>query len=186
MFGALPLVLAVIVGCVSTGDDDDDDSATTGTTEPEDIEMEADDFRALGDMTAVRRFFLDNPLGHLDEAIAVAENPDGGTYPVGTVIQLIPQEAMVKRAPGFDPASNDWEFFELTVTEEGTEINTRGGSEVVNQFGLSCVECHNKAEPEFDLICEHTHGCDPLPPPLDDVEVIASVQNSDPRPTTGD
>lgn len=186
VLGAVPLVFAVIAGCVSTGDDDagTDQAATTTTeAEPEDLEMEADDFVALEDMTAVRGFFMANPLGHLDEAIAVAENPEGGTYPVGTVIQLIPQEAMVKRTAGFDPASNDWEFFELTVSEEGTEISTRGGSEVINFAGLPCVDCHQKAEPQFDFVCEKDHGCDPLP--VDD-DVIQGLKDSDPRPTSSD
>ena len=60
--------------------------------------MEADDFVNINDMTAVRGYFIDNRLGHLDEALAVANDPAGGTYPVGTIIQLVPQEAMVKRA----------------------------------------------------------------------------------------
>lgn len=183
IFIAVPVVVAVIVGCGSNADDGASNAEPQAEAEPEDLVMEADDFVALTDMTAVRGFFMDNPLGHLDEAVAVAENPDGGTYPVGTVIQLIPQEAMVKRAPGFDPDSNDWEFFELEVTEVGTEITTRGGSEVVNQFGLSCTTCHEEAEPQFDFICEKDHGCDPLPPPLDDEDVIRSVQESDPRPS---
>ena len=39
--------------------------------------MEADDFVNINDMTAVRGFFVANPLGYLDEAIAIAEaNPD--------------------------------------------------------------------------------------------------------------
>ena len=52
----------------------------------------------------------------LDYMKQCANNPDGGVYPVGTVIQLVPQEAMVKRAAGFDPATNDWEFFSLDVS----------------------------------------------------------------------
>jgi hypothetical protein len=176
---AIPVVMALVVACSSSSDDGDDAAPTTTTTEPEDLEMRADDFVNIHDMTPVRGFFIDNPLGHLDEAVAVAEDPEGGTYPVGTVIQLVPQEAMVKRAPGFDPDSNDWEFFSLEVTEDGTDIVTRGGAEVINQFGLSCASCHSKAEAQFDFVCEDTHGCDPLP--IGD-EVISSVQEADPRP----
>ena len=182
---ALPVLAAVVVACSSGGGGGDDDAAadddgTTTTTEPEDLVMEAADFANVNDMTPVRGFFVDNKLGHLDEAIAVAEDLDGGDpYPVGTIIQLVPFEAMVKRAPGFAPDVNDWEFFELKVSAEGTEINKRGGAEVINQFGGSCADCHRLAKPEFDFICEDTHGCEPLP--IGD-DVIQGVQAADPRP----
>ena len=181
---AIPVVLAVVVGCSSGSDGGDGggDAGATTTTQPEDVVVESDDFTALADMTPVRGFFVSNVLGHLDEAVEVAESPDGGVYPVGTVIQLIPQEAMVKRAPGFDRASNDWEFFTLDATAQGTTILTRGGSEVINRFsGSSFASCHSAAEPQFDFVCEDTHGCEPLPVPDD---VIAAIQQSDPRPAT--
>jgi hypothetical protein len=178
---AIPVVLAVVVGCGSSGGDGDDEEAgTTTTTAVEDVEVQADDFMALGDMTPVRGFFINNLLGRLDEAVAVAENPDGGVYPVGTVIQLIPQEAMVKRAEGFSPQTNDWEFFTLDATAAGTTIVTRGGAEVLNRFsGTSCAGCHSAAEPQFDMVCENTHGCASLGVPD---EVITTIQQSDPRP----
>ncbi|MCC5950628.1 MAG: hypothetical protein JJU45_00885 [Acidimicrobiia bacterium] len=166
--------------------DGDTDGGTDGGTdgetvgEGEDFEAQANDFIALADMAKVRGMFIDNPLGYLDEAIAVAENPEGGRYPVGTVIQLIPQEAMVKRAPGFDPASNDWEFFELAVDEDGTRILNRGGSEIINQFGMSCADCHKQADERFDMICEKDNGCEPLP--LGD-DFFEALQVGDPRPT---
>ncbi|HEY3143391.1 MAG TPA: hypothetical protein VGJ86_19795 [Acidimicrobiales bacterium] len=179
---AIPVLLGIIAAC---GSDDDSSTAdkkdsTTTTTEPEDLEMQADDFVSLKDMTPVRGFFVDNPLGHLDEAVAVAEDLDGGgEYPVGTVIQLIPFEAMVKRAPGFDNLTNNWEFFSLEVSAEGTKIVTRGSRDVINQFGGNCFDCHSRAKPEFDFICEKDHGCDPLP--IGD-DVIHAVQEGDPRP----
>jgi hypothetical protein len=188
IFVALPVIAAVVVAC-SSGDDDDAAQTSdrgadeTTTTAPEDFEMQAADFVNIHDMTPVRGFFVDNKLGHLDEALEVANDPEGGgAYPVGTVIQLIPQEAMVKRAPGFDADSNDWEFFALEVTAEGTEITTRGGAEVINQFGGSCADCHSLARPEFDFVCEKDHGCEPLP--IGD-DVIHSVQEGDPRPRAG-
>ena len=105
----------------------------------------------------------DYVLGRLDETLAVAQNPEGGAYPVGTVIQLIPTEAMVKRAPGFSPLTFDWEFFFLGVSASGTTIEARGTTEVVNGFGGNCYDCHVKAEPQWDLVCETDHGCDPIP-----------------------
>jgi hypothetical protein len=191
---AAQLVVALAVGCGTAGDDDraegsgdgtttESTAGTTTTTEPEDFVAEADDFVNLHDMTRVRNLFIDNPLGHLDEAVAVAESPDGGQYPVGTIIQLIPQEAMVKRAPGFSPDFGDWEFFELDVSAEGTAIVNRGGREVVNRFGgFSCANCHAKADPQWDFVCEDDHGCDPLP--IQD-EVFIALQDADPRPRLG-
>ena len=180
---AIPIVIAVAVGCSSGDDDGDDASGTTGTTDTtavEDVVVDAADFKPLAEMTRVRGFFVDNVAGDLDGTLAVANDPEGGAYPVGTVIQLIPQEAMVKRAPGFDPDSNDWEFFTLDVTAAGTTIVTRGGSEVINRFsGTSCAGCHSAAEPQFDFVCENDHGCAPLPVGDD---VITAIQNADPRP----
>jgi hypothetical protein len=186
---AAPIVVAAFalaLGACSSGDDGTDaasDGTEAGdgaaTTVVEDLVMGADDFVNILDMTPVRGYFIDNRLGHLEEAIAVANDPAGGTYPVGTIIQLIPQEAMVKRAAGFSPATNDWEFFSLAVSPEGTEILARGGPDVINQFGGSCADCHSAAEPQFDLVCEDTHGCAPLP--IGD-DVIQAVQASDPRP----
>jgi hypothetical protein len=183
IFVAVPVLAAIAVAC-SSGDDDSADTAagagSTTTTAPEDFEMQASDFVNIHDLTPVRGFFVGNELGHLDEALAIANDTGGGgAYPVGTVIQLIPQEAMVKRAPGFDPDSNDWEFFALDVTAQGTQITTRGGAEVINQFGGSCADCHSLAKPEFDFVCEKDHGCEPLP--IGD-DVIKAVQDSDPRP----
>jgi hypothetical protein len=177
---AIPVVIAIAVGC-SSADDGDAASGTTDTTDTTpDVAVGASDFKPLAEMTRVRGFFVDNVAGDLEATLAVANDPDGGTYPVGTVIQLIPQEAMVKRAAGFDPDSNDWEFFTLDVTGAGTTIVSRGGSEVVNRFnGTSCAGCHGAAEPQFDFVCEHDHGCAPLPVGDD---VITAIQNADPRP----
>jgi hypothetical protein len=154
-------------------------AGSTTAAPPEDLVMTAADFRNIHTMTRVRGFFVDNRLGHLTEALRVANSPGGGTYPVGTILQLVPQEAMVKRRTGFSPATHDWEFFSLQTTAAGTAILTRGGAEVVNRFGGSCAGCHGAAKPQFDMVCEHTHGCAPLP--IGD-DVIAVVQRADPRP----
>lgn len=173
---AAAVTTAVMTACSATPSRQ---AETRTTRAAEDLAMNADDFRALRSMTAVRGFFVDNRIGHLAEALRVANSPNGGTYPVGTVIQLVPQEAMVKRRPGFSPATRDWEFFSLKVSAAGTQILRRGGSEVVNQFGGSCAGCHSAADERFDMVCEHNHGCAPLP--ISDA-VIAAVQRADPRP----
>jgi hypothetical protein len=170
-------------GCAGSAADDAGDaptSITSGADRGEDFEATATDFTNLADMTRVRGFFIDNRIGRLDEAVALATAGGEGTYPVGTIIQLIPQEAMVKRYEGFDPSSNDWEFFELDVSDAGTVIHQRGGAEIVNRFGSgSCAACHSAAGDKFDFVCEDTHGCDPLPVSRD---LIEGLQQSDPRP----
>lgn len=178
---ALLVVGSMVAGCAkSTSEQQSATSATTASVSSEDFEAQAADFVNLADMTAVRGFFIANQSGHLDEALAVANADEGGVYPVGTVIQLIPQEAMVKRRAGFDPGSNDWEFFELDISEDGTVIHNRGGAEIVNRFGSgSCSSCHAQADAKYDFVCEDTNGCEPLP--IAD-EVITGLQQSDNRP----
>ena len=140
--------------------------------------MQAEDFGCILDGTPVRAFYLQNRLGHLDQAMTVANSSDGGTYPVGTLIQLIPLEAMVKRAAGWNASTNDWEFFALSVSGSTTTITARGADDVVNAFGGNCFACHSQAEPQWDLICESTHGCDPLP--FGD-DIVTQMQNADAR-----
>ncbi len=136
------------------------------------------DFKCIRDMHPVRGFFVDNLLGDLEGTIAAAETETGAVYPAGSVVQLVPGEVMVKREAGYNEATKDWEFFELDVSAAGQTIRVRGADDVVNQFGGNCLECHAKAKPEFDLICEQTHGCDPIP--LTPV-MVKAIQNTDPR-----
>lgn len=138
----------------------------------------ADTFACLSDMTKVRHFYVDNVNGELEATIAVAESTTGGTYPEGSVVQLVPGEAMVKREAGFNTKTSDWEFFELDVDTNGTHIRKRGVDDVVNRFGGNCFDCHVKAEPQWDLVCDNFHGCDPIPLTR---SVIATLQKTDPR-----
>jgi hypothetical protein len=157
------------------------DAGTTESTETGggvDPILEAEDFGCILDWPKVHRFRVTNVLGDIDATLAVANSGVGGDYPVGSLIQLIPTEAMVKRAPGFAPAAHDWEFFSLSVSAAGTEILDRGSDQVVNAFGGNCFDCHAKAEPQWDFVCEQDHGCDPLPFTQ---EQIDAVQNADPR-----
>ncbi|HEX4870422.1 MAG TPA: hypothetical protein VFV15_06865 [Moraxellaceae bacterium] len=140
-------------------------------------------FKCLTAMTAVRGFFVDNLAGNLEGTLAAARNPAGTPYPPGSVVQLVPTEVMVKREPGFSPVTRDWEFFELDVDDKGSRIRKRGFAEVNNRFGKNCFACHAAARPEFDLVCEQTHGCEELPIPR---YVIRSLQATDPRCTVRD
>jgi hypothetical protein len=143
-------------------------------------EAAAETFRCIRDMTPVQHFYVDNLQGPgaLVQTVAVASSAEGGVYPPGSVVQLVPTEVMVKREPGFNPATRDWEFFELDVSAEGSSIRARGFAEVVNRFGGNCFACHVKARPEWDLICGKDHGCDPIPltPAM-----ISAIQKTDPR-----
>ena len=94
----LPAILCGIVFSLSVGVGGAEDSAVQGKGE-----IDAKSFRCIMDMTHVRQFYVDNLLGNLDATLAVANSAAGGTYPPGSVIQLIPGEAMV---------NHDWEFFE--------------------------------------------------------------------------
>jgi hypothetical protein len=175
--GLIVLVTAIVfAACSSSGGGE---TRATTTTKPQDVVMRDQDFPALADMTKVGNYFVANELGHLQEALAVARSPEGGRFPVGTLLQLVPQEAMVKRRAGFSPRTRDWEFFFLDTSSTGTRIVRRGTMDVVNRFGGNCASCHLGAEPRFDMICQHDHGCAPLPVGED---VIAAVQQADPRP----
>jgi hypothetical protein len=178
---SLAVALVITAGTGACGGDDGDASAprSTTTAPAEDLDMKPTDFRPLRTMTKVRGFFIDNRLGHLEDAVRVANSPTGGVYPVGTIIQLVPQEAMVKRGKGWSPSTNDWEFFFLNTSAAGTEIVTRGKEDTVNRFGGNCADCHSLADARYDFVCEQDHGCEPLPVGRD---VIEAIQNADPRP----
>src|SRR3954449_2083748 len=137
---ALAVTALVLAACGSHGSTAAKPSSSSST--PEDAELVAGDFPNINTMTPVGDHFVTNVRGHLDEALAVARSAAGGKYPVGTMIQLVPQEAMVKRHAGFSPATNDWEFFSLAVSPTGTTVLSRGGAEVLNRFGGSCSGCH--------------------------------------------
>lgn len=120
-------------------------------------------FHCISEMTHVRHFYVDNLAGNLKGTVHAANSTTGATYPVGSVLQLVPTEVMVKRAKGFNAATRDWEFFELDVSPKGSKIRTRGFVEVNNRFGGNCFGCHVKARPEWDLVCDNSHGCDAIP-----------------------
>jgi len=135
-------------------------------------------FRCMTEMTHIGRFYVDNLVGNLKGTTQVAESMTGGLYPVGSVLQLVPTEVMVKREKGFNAATRDWEFFELDVSPTGSTIRKRGFVEVVNRFGGNCFICHIRARPEWDLVCDTTHGCESIPITI---AMINALQRTDPR-----
>lgn len=135
-------------------------------------------FRCIRQMTPVRHFYVDNLLGDVKATLQAANAPGGAVYPTGSVVQLVPTEAMVKREPGFNPATGDWEFFELQVDSQGTKIGKRGFAEVNNRFGKNCFACHAPARQPWDFVCETGHGCEPIPITH---QMTGALQRSDPR-----
>src|SRR5213594_3543211 len=119
------------------------------------------DFRCLlkGKRVEGHTFVLFNRNhARLRRAIHLARKGEPGEhYPVGTIVQLFPFEAMVKRGGGFNPDVDGWEFFQLSVTPSGTQIVSRGGAKVANGIG-SCQGCHKNFAAAFDLICEFVIG----------------------------
>lgn len=135
-------------------------------------------FRCITEMTHIGHFYVDNLTGNLKGTVRVAESMTGGVYPVGSVLQLVPTEVMVKREKGFNPATHDWEFFELDVSKDGSKIRTRGFADVKNRFGGNCFGCHAAARPEWDFVCSTTHGCAPIPITI---AMSGALQRTDPR-----
>lgn len=116
--------------------------------------MTAEQFSCIGDWEQISGFRINNLLGHLDEAKAVANSTTGGVYPVGTILQHLPTEAMVKRKAGFSPETKDWEFFLLTLSQDGkTTIKERGTTMIKTSMGQTCVSCHSMPPAEWDTIC---------------------------------
>jgi hypothetical protein len=148
-------------------------AAPTATTFP----LNDKSFKCITEMTHVRHFYVDNLAGNLSGTVQVAQAATGD-YPVGSVLQLVPNEVMVKREKGFNATTRDWEFLELNITPDGSSIHTRGFQEVNNRFGGNCFNCHVKAHSEFDLVCDNNHGCDAIPITR---AMSAALQHTDPR-----
>jgi len=152
------------------------------------VKVDDASFKCMRQMTPVRHFYVDNLLGDITATLAAANAPKGAPYPAGSVVQLVPTEAMVKREAGFSPATGDWEFFELSVNEQGSKIGKRGFAEVNNRFGKNCFACHVPAREPWDFVCESDHGCEAIPI---DHRMTGALQRSDPRcgaatPESGD
>ena len=141
------------------------------------LNVDDNSFKCITEMTPVRHFYVDNLLGNLEGTVAVAK-AGRGVYPEGSVVQLMPNEVMIKHEKGFNPATRDWEFFYIDVDRDGSKIFRRGFAEVNNRFGLNCFACHAQARAEFDLICEQDHGCDPIPVTR---AMFGALQRTDPR-----
>jgi hypothetical protein len=141
------------------------------------VKVDDSTFKCILKMTSVKHFFVDNLAGDLSGTVAVAE-AGKGQFPEGSLLQLIPNEAMIKQQKGFSPGTNDWEFFALDSDKNGSRIVSRGTQDVNNFLGLNCFECHKAARAEFDFVCEQDHGCAPLPVTR---PMFHAIQHTDPR-----
>ncbi len=121
----------------------------------EDLDMQLADFADIqGLMTPPGRGYkVANPLGHEAEALAAASSPTGGTFPVGSIVEVQKSEVMVKRRRGFDATTNDWEFFQIAFAPDGVTPESfvvRGVEET------QCFMCHQAvSSPTWDFMCEH-------------------------------
>ncbi len=171
-----------LLGCTNTNDTPTalhPPEAVPATAESaSQITVNESSFRCIRQMTPVRHFYVDNLQGNKEGTLAAANAPKGAIYPAGSVVQLVPTEAMVKREAGFSPPTGDWEFFELEVSSTGSKIHKRGFAEVNNRFGKNCFSCHVPAREPWDFICESGHGCEPIPI---DHAMTGALQRSDPR-----
>ncbi len=140
--------------------------------------MSEGSFDCIRNGTKVRNTYIRNANPKLlAEAVRIfRDSVPNVEYPVGTALQLVPAEAMVKHPRARFPATNGWEFFALDLSAQGTKIKARGDS-VVNFTGVRCLSCHQPAA-KFDFVCEKRHGCAPIP--IND-KMIADLQSKDPR-----
>jgi hypothetical protein len=146
----------------------------------------AKDFKCLKAFTPIpgKSFVVYNRNpNRLLRAVRIAtQDLEHKKYPIGTIIQVFPFEAMVKRGDGFNPSGGGWEFFNLKVTPDGTRImgrtqNEKDGKPLRNFFG-ACQDfrCHgaNQVRP-YDRICEgHL-------PPLSLTDAEFEALRADPR-----
>lgn len=164
MRSIVPIVLLLSLGVALSADD---------------LVVTEKNFGCLLNMPKVRNTRIQNPdPAKLKEAVQIfTDSVPDKEYPIGTVLQLIPTEAMVKHEKAAFPNTNGWEFFALKVSPEGTTILDRGDKVLNTSLKKACLECHSPAA-KFDFVCEKGHGCATIP--LTD-ERIAGMQAADPR-----
>lgn len=149
------------------------------TLSADDLVITEKSFSCLVDMPKVRNTRIQNPDPEkLKEAVRIfTDKVSDKEYPTGTVLQLVPTEAMVKHERAAFPTTNGWEFFALKVSPEGTTIVDRGDKVLNTSLKKPCLDCHSPAV-KFDFVCEKGHGCAPIP--VTDQQ-IAAIQAADPR-----
>ena len=145
----------------------------------DDIVVSEQTFSCILDWPKIRNTHINNldPEKLKEAMIIFGDSVPDTEYPVGTILQLLPFEAMVKHPRETFPKTNGWEFFALVVSAAGTKIRDRGDNVVNLSQGVTCLSCHEPAA-KYDFVCEKGHGCAPIP--LDD-QKIAELQGADAR-----
>src|SRR2546426_8320730 len=110
-------------------------------------------FGCILDWPQVRNTRINHPdPKQLAEAMRILRDSVPNTeYPVGTILQLVPFEAMVKHPREKFPKTNGWEFFALDVSDAGTKIRDRGDNVVNLSQGVTCLSCHRSEEHTSEL-----------------------------------
>ena len=121
----------------------------------EDVTVSETSFTCIRDGHKIRNTYIRHADPEkLKEAIRIFRDsiPDK-EYPVGTMMQLVPFEAMVKHPREKFPKTNGWEFFALDLSEASTKIRDRGENVVNLSQGVTCLSCHAPAA-RFDFVWE--------------------------------
>jgi hypothetical protein len=149
------------------------------TLSADDLVITEKSFGCVLNLPKVRNTRIQNPDPEkLKEATRIfRDSVPNQDYPTGTILQLLPTEAMVKHDRSAFPNTNGWEFFALKVSADGTVIQDRGDKVINASLKKPCLGCHSPAA-KFDFVCEKGHGCAPIP--ITDQQ-IAARQAADPR-----
>src|SRR5277367_4689393 len=62
-------------------------------------------FDCIQRLSPIRGFYVGNLLGNLKGSLAVTNSNVAGVYPPGTIVQLVPTEAMIKQPAGYNAAT---------------------------------------------------------------------------------
>jgi hypothetical protein len=122
VFGALPVSAA---GFIAVGN-----AAEHG------VKVDDSSFKCITEMTKVPHFYVDNLLGNLAQTVAVATTGTGD-YPEGSVVQLMPNEVMIKQSKGFSPVTKEM-FGALQRTDprrKGSDQVSPEDAEALRQLG---------------------------------------------------
>src|SRR5260370_20964331 len=81
-------------------------SALAGPSDaPSTLSISEKSFRCMTEMTHIAPFYVDNLVGNLPGTVQEAESPTRGGYPVGSAVQLVSTEVMVRVQKGFNTAT---------------------------------------------------------------------------------
>ena len=93
----------------------------------DEIAVSEQTFSYILDWPKVRGTYIKNADPQKLQAMRIfRENVPDTEYPVGTILQVIPFEAMIKHQHGTFAKTHDWEFFALDASAAGTKITDRG------------------------------------------------------------